>query len=328
MGLPKELSTEYASKYPESATMTIAKRMYADNPGVFSSVEAARSAIRHIRGTKGEAMRKYATVPKAAEKPGHNLWDGLPEPIADFSACVPFEIPEQRILVLSDIHFPFHDLRALTVALEHGAKMGVDAVILNGDILDCYALSRFVTDPRLRDFGKELEHTRAFLQALRKGFPDAKIYFRRGNHEARYETYMMTRAPELLGMSDLFSLPRVLGLEELGVSYHEERDYFRIGRLNVLHGHEFGKGGGVNAARWLFLKAKSTSLIGHFHKVDSHSGRDMEGKVTSTWATGCLCGLSPDYLRYNEWSHGFAVIHSDGYDFDVRNHRIIEGRVY
>jgi hypothetical protein len=139
---------------------------------------------------------------------------------------------------------------------------------------------------------------------------------------------MFTRAPELLGISEMFELPNILGLEALGISWHEEREYLQVGRLSVIHGHEFGKGGGVNAARWLYLKSGTTTMCGHFHRVDSHSDRRMDGKVTSTWATGCLCGMSPDYAIFNKWSHGFATIESDGYNFRVENLRIIEGKVY
>lgn len=330
MGVSKETAELYARKYPNAGNRTLARMAYRDEPLAFTTEEAAYTAIRRIRGAQGVKNRTLAQAPYMREQgeQGHNLWAGLPQPVADFSACVPFEIPEQRILVLSDIHFPFHDLKALEIALEHGYKAGVDSIILNGDILDCYALSRFVTDPRLRNFGKEIGQTKDFLQILRANFPDPKIRFRRGNHEARYQAYMETKAPELLGISEMFELKNVLGLDALGIDYHEERDYFKVGRLNIIHGHEFGKGGGVNAARWLFLKAKATAMCGHFHRVDAHSGRDMHGKVTSTWTTGCLCGLSPDYLRYNDWSHGFSIVESDGYNFAVQNHRIIEGRVY
>jgi len=333
MGLSRDVAEQYCREYPNAKTHTLSRKLYEENKKVYPTVNAARCAINKVRGKMGDRFRgidkRNGNDALHQEAVLHSSpFEALPDPIADFSECRPYIVGGKRILVLSDIHFPFHDKEALIIALEHGRKMDVDEILLNGDILDCYALSRFVTDPRLRDFGKELAQTKAFLHLLREQFPKATIRYRRGNHELRYENWMFVKAPEILGIKEVFEMKAILGLDNLGISWHDERDYWKVGRLNIVHGHEFGRGGGVNAARWLFLKAKSTSMCGHFHRVDSHSGRDMEGKITSTWTTGCLCGLSPDYLRYNEWSHGFAYIESDGHNFAAHNHRIIDGKVY
>jgi hypothetical protein len=84
----------------------------------------------------------------------------------------------------------------------------------------------------------------------------------------------------------------------------------------------------VNPARWLYLRAQATALCGHFHRTSNHTETDMDGAPTATWSAGCLCGLTPKWLRYNKWNQGFAYIESDGYDFRVENLRIIEGKVF
>jgi hypothetical protein len=55
----------------------------------------------------------------------------------------------------------------------------------------------------------------------------------------------------------------------------------------------------------------------------------MLGKLITTWSTGCLCNLNPDYMVLNKWNHGFAFVEvgSNG-DFTVKNHRIYKGRVW
>lgn len=49
----------------------------------------------------------------------------------------------------------------------------------------------------------------------------------------------------------------------------------------------------------------------------------------STWSTGCLCLLRPEYATQNKWIQGFAHItrESDN-DFHVRNFKIIDGKIY
>ncbi len=73
---------------------------------------------------------------------------------------------------------------------------------LNGDIIDFYAISRFEKDPRKRNFGHEVLMTRQFLHTLRKLFPNAAIYYKCGNHDVRYDHYIMRNAPDLLGMNE------------------------------------------------------------------------------------------------------------------------------
>ena len=334
MAIQKEVTRDYCARRPDMPTKTLADMMYAENPSVFKSAEAARSAVRKERGNAGTRHREIKARAGETEffrpngVPGFNMWEALPDPIGDFGSTVAVPVEQERILVLSDIHFPFHDKNALMSAVEYGKMRGADAIILNGDTLDCHTLSRFVTDPRLRDFGREVDYTKTFLRLLRQEFPNAAIYFKRGNHEERYEAYMFTKAPELLGISELFELDRILGLENLGVTDHGRRERLSVGRLDIIHGHEYGKGGGVNPARWIYLKASATVMIGHLHRTSQHSQPDISGSVTSTWSTGCLCGLSPDYARYNLWNHGFAFIESDGKDFRVDNLRFIDGRIY
>jgi hypothetical protein len=205
----------------------------------------------------------------------------------------------------------------------------VDAVILNGDIVDCFAQSRFERDPREVNWKREKDTTNQFLRHVRGRFPGARIKFKDGNHEERYDRWMALKAPELLGIQE-FTLPAALGFDALGIEHVDRMRHVKIGRLNVVHGHEWGGrgGGGVNPARWLYLRAQATALCGHFHRTSNHTETDMDGAPTATWSAGCLCGLTPKWLRYNKWNQGFAYIESDGYDFRVENLRIIEGKVF
>jgi hypothetical protein len=95
------------------------------------------------------------------------------------------------------LHFPYQDNEAIECAINEGLKQGCDAIILNGDALDCHMISDFVKDPRKRKFKDELYSIRQFLASLRHTFPNANIYYKEGNHEERYWRYMRIKAPEL-----------------------------------------------------------------------------------------------------------------------------------
>ena len=69
---------------------------------------------------------------------------------------------KNNILVLSDIHIPYQDNKALELAINYGIENKVNAIYLNGDTIDMYQGSRFIKDRRLRDLAGELELTRQF----------------------------------------------------------------------------------------------------------------------------------------------------------------------
>jgi hypothetical protein len=191
-----------------------------------------------------------------------------------------------------------------------------------------YQASRFIKDRRLRDLAGELEMTREFLKML-QGMFKCPIYFKIGNHEARWEHYLMLKAPELLGVDD-FKLEQLLRFREFGVTLVKDKQIAMAGKLPILHGHEWygGFAPPVNPARGLFLKAKESALVGHHHKTSEHTEKTLNGNVITTWSTGCLCGLEPEYAPYNGYNHGFAhVMVNKDQTYNVKNIRIINYKI-
>jgi predicted phosphodiesterase len=228
------------------------------------------------------------------------------------------------------LHVPYHDEEAIGLAIAYGKERKADAVIINGDMADFFALSKWEKDPRKRDLAGEVAAGRDMLQMLRDSFPKAKIVWKEGNHEERWERYLQTKAADLLGLPE-FSWANVYGLAERHVQHVGECRPLKLGKMTVIHGHEyrFSISNPVNPARGLFNRGKIHALCGHFHQPSNHAERRLDGKVVATWSTGCLCDLHPDYAPINNWSHGFAFVElaSNG-AFEVWNPRIIEGKVY
>jgi len=64
----------------------------------------------------------------------------------------------QRIIVLSDVHLPFHAPNAVELAIQVIKVWQPDRVIFNGDIMDFYAVSTHDKNPeRLKNGGLQTE---------------------------------------------------------------------------------------------------------------------------------------------------------------------------
>lgn len=254
---------------------------------------------------------------------------GLPESLEKEYKAFKLPINDNNILFLSDIHIPYHNIQALTMALRYGVEQKVNTIYLNGDIVDFYAISRFEKDPRKRDLAKEVLYTRDFLRTLRGIFPKASIYYKCGNHDVRFEQYIMKNAPDLLGLNE-FNLETLLHLDKYNIHFIPSLQITHIGKLTALHGHEMMTSvfSPVNIARGLFLRAKDSAICGHHHQASEHSEPNINGKVVTCWSVACLCELHPDYMPLNKHHHGFAHIMVDKHgDFEVYNKRIINGKI-
>jgi predicted phosphodiesterase len=235
-----------------------------------------------------------------------------------------------RLEAVSDIHAPYHTADAIVAACKLARLRKVVGILLNGDIADCFAVSRWETDPRKRNFKHEVETVRSLLLFIRSRFPDARIVYKWGNHEERYDAYQQVKAPHTLGIDD-YEFESVMRVRANGIETVKNMQPIKLGKLFVLHGHEyrFAIQNPVNPARGLFLRSQVSAMCGHFHQTSQHSEKNLAEHVTSTWSTGCMCDLHPEYMPLNKWNVGCAFVHvfRDG-AFDVNNSRIVDGKVW
>ncbi len=238
----------------------------------------------------------------------------------------PFIIQGKKIVILNDIHFPFHDEQALTVALEYAEKEGFDTILLNGDIIDNHSISRYNrVKSRVKNYTQEILVTREFLCNLRKYFPSKAIIYKYGNHEDRFDIRLAEKIPEFEG---LIGLDELLQFRENGIQLVKSKQIMIAGKLNIIHGHEI-KCGGKNVAANMLSKTNENVLFGHIHKKQEHTEKHVfTGSHIAAWSVGCLCDLNPDYMPFNQWVHGFAMVNveDDGY-FQVFNKQIQNGRI-
>jgi hypothetical protein len=256
--------------------------------------------------------------------------------IGDLRDDIVCEVTSNLTGIISDAHWPFHDLRrdasghfygAYLTALQELKTAGVQTVILNGDMLDCYQLSSHEKIELKRSWKWELDVGKKMLEHLRKFFGDSvRIIYREGNHEERFQRYLARKASELQGTIDIESM---LGIRENGIEWVCNRAKMTIGKLWVDHGHEWYGGGGVMPARNFRMKALDNILVGHVHRTSQDQiRRPLDGSFIAGWSVGCLCDLNPHYAPRNGWNHGFATVELEGDGtFAVNNRTIINGVV-
>lgn len=330
-----QIIRDFLKQNPDILNRTAARTIFAQNPDLYISIENTRTLVRTIRGNMGDRSRKWeATVNKEFHKP-----NGDPAIIGKEYNLNPVDLsvndfifPHFKPLILSDIHFPYHYLKAVLIAVEKGIEEGCDSIYLNGDTLDCYQISRFLKEGGMMTFNEEREMFFEFIDYLKDVTNNLPIFFKVGNHEERWQHYILRNAPELQDLGEL-KLEKMLRLEELGIGYISGRQICRMGKLYVIHGHEFGESvfSPVNPARGLFLKAKSSTLAGHNHQTSEHHENNLKGDSMACFSTGALCQLNPAYrpFAFTKWNHGFAIvtIDKDGSgNFEVDNYRIINGK--
>ena len=310
-------------------TLKLARIMYDENKLMFTNVEAARSTLREIEGKAGHKKRSTCKIydrHKCPDRPKNPY--NLPD--SDEETFDPYFIKgHKRVLVINDIHLPYHNIAAITAAFDFAKKEKPDAIFINGDLLDFHSVSYFEKDHRKKSFAAELGMLKGFFEKLNKLF-GAKIYFKLGNHEERYEKFLFQKAKELVGVEE-FELENIIKARAEGIEVIKDKRVVMMNELPFIHGHEFGRGvfSPVNSARGLFLQAKHSAVKGDSHVTSEHTEPNIMGKIMTTWSVGALCGLTPRWLPLNKWNHGMAIndLDANGIDFEFRNYRIFKGKV-
>lgn len=318
-----ELIRSYLKKFPSISSNKLATILINEWPTEFKTHDTARSLIRYYRGASGDKQR--AKLSPETYLPRFHI------PATDEQDLTPYEIPalQYPIIAAGDVHIPYHSQDALEIMLEQASAIGAKTLLMAGDWIDMYQVSRWQKDPRLRRVKDELAVFNSILDMIQKELPDMKIIFKIGNHESRFDNYLMANAPELYDMDEIH-LSSILNLADRNIDIVKDKQIMKFGHLHILHGHEyvFSISNPVNPARGLYNRAKKSSICFHHHQTSEHTEPSISGDIVTCWSAGCLCGLKPDYMPLNKWNHGFVEIEGgeDG-EFYVKNRRIVNYKI-
>jgi predicted phosphodiesterase len=323
------IAREYRAKHPEMPSAKLARIMKRDLPTEFPDLEQARWILRYIenkggpKDARGVKSDKGLLLTPRPMNP-YNL------PKSDEAEYKPFVFKgHKRVLIMADIHVPYHNIGAITAAIRFGKAEKPDALLLNGDTLDFYRISRFQSDFRKRSIAEELQVFKDLIDVFKKELK-CKIYFKLGNHDERYEQFLMRTAHELIGVEE-FEFANIIKARAEGITIIGDKRVMHLNKLRGIHGHEYigGITAPVNIARGLYLRGKVSAFQGHNHTTSEHTEPNMDSDITTTWSLGCLCELHPQYMPLNKWNHGFGIVDldSNGRDFEFRNKRIKDGKI-
>ena len=128
---------------------TLARKIVMENPGLFEQtngeVERVRRSIRYRTGAIGQELKNYATASGALRENLYNPEQMKPSEYmqafmgrGEKTSKETWHLPKniRKPLVISDLHFPYHEQPAIETAIDYGFKKGVDAFYINGDCID------------------------------------------------------------------------------------------------------------------------------------------------------------------------------------------------
>jgi len=233
-----------------------------------------------------------------------------------------------RIVWAGDFHIPFHNERAIEQMLEEEA--GADYLIVGGDLMDCYSISKFKKSQQI-DLFLEYQTALKYIDRFSKLF--GKVILLQGNHDERLNTLVDTVIPpeakflfrrtliDRLAAGEVFSAEGEIGKPKQFKNViavegtAETRWYTRIGQTIFAHPTKALKIEGRTVEQCLqYFRDRFDNIdsivIGHTHHLGRHYAHGrlcVEG--------GCMC-LPLEYshhasAKYSPVPNGYSVIVQD-----------------
>lgn len=216
----------------------------------------------------------------------------------------------------------------MKLALAVGCSLKPDIIVLNGDIIDNWAISTFVKNPQTPnyDVSYEIERTKGFLKELRHLFPKSRIVYIFGNHEYRWIKYIFKNADKFKKLKKI-SLEEQLETTELDIEVinsGNKENVWLYGKILIGHFNKVNKYSGLTAKN--LVEEKSISIIqAHTHRGGCSYKRLYDRDIVG-YENFCLCDRNPEYADHPNWQLGFSIIYKDINSdyFQVDQHYIAE----
>jgi len=231
---------------------------------------------------------------------------------------------------------PTHQPEVMDVSLQIIKDQQPGLIILGGDILDAPNIGKYEMDSNhfVDTLQLSIDGLHKYLARLRADNPNARIIDTKGNHDERFEKYVIRNAKSLFGIKPANmpsswatnSLPFLLRFDDLEIE--QEAGPVKINdRLITMHG-EFA-GGAV--AKYLGRYACSV-MFHHDHRRGYGRRVFPDGKAIEAFSFGCqadVTGSVPSYhnkvddrgntvKRYEAWDNGLGLVEYNAGDKPFR----------
>jgi len=180
----------------------------------------------------------------------------------------------------------------------------------------------------------EIFLVRRFLENLRKRFPKLEIIYMFGNHEARYEKWVIEKARPL---HNRLRLESEYGLENLNIEFYPYGFKYQVDNTNLFLMHS-PPSYGVNGARTSLLRKNDESyLFGCTHREQNAHITAGSGKRYMCYFNGWGGSVNetPNHAKvfsYRKghfgWQKCFSIVTViDGDKFNLNQYSVVDHRV-
>jgi predicted phosphodiesterase len=209
----------------------------------------------------------------------------------------------QKVFVISDTHFPFHNKKAYAKMLKLIKDEQPDVVIQIGDLLDQYVFSKYTKRVKITphdDVVLGLQVARQMWADIQKTVKNVKCYQILGNHDVRLMKRIGECLPELAEIYNLETLYNFPGVKVM----KSDREHLELDGIIYCHGH-------LN---------KSIDHAKHFNKptVHGHRHRPIIETEGSLWSmdVGFLADIDSIPLSYtpstiSKWRLAVGIVQNN-----------------
>lgn len=213
----------------------------------------------------------------------------------------------KKAIILPDLQIPYHDEKAVEIALELVRDVKPDKIVLLGDLLDLDSFSKFTNIPLAKEFAKSTQQAiidaHNLLTMLRQLAPRAEIVVLEGNHDRRMTDHTIKNNMAAYGLKradkpeswPVLSVPFLCAFDTLDVEYisgYPANRYWINENLQVQHGHRVRSSG--STAKLVSDNERVSTIFGHVHRIETqyktHPTYDGQ-KTNAAFSIGCLCRL-------------------------------------
>ncbi len=233
----------------------------------------------------------------------------------------------KKVLVYGDVHFPYHDEKAVNILYKYMRDYKPNVVVINGDLVDFYSISDYNKNIDEFRIQEELDLANEHLEKVRKLNPTAKIYFLDGNHERRLQKYLY-KHPELHDL-EVLRIDKLLNFREHKIKYisadydywSKTSGYLELGDVVIMHGDS--RLNGASTSKYAGYSAKNTMMtiqksvvMGHVHRMAIVTHYQYN-KMLYGIEHGCLSIKVPQA----NWQQGFVT-------FELYDNRLVNPRLH
>lgn len=222
----------------------------------------------------------------------------------------------EKWVICGDQHCPWQDETVHAAFLRFLKMYKPDGIIINGDFLDGYSVSRHLTgaldlqisDKTMITLEKEMIPANDVLDDYDAFLPKGcKKIFLYGNHEDRLRRFIGQGLNSVLG--NLLSPRRLLNLDRRKYETIEDypSGYYELGHLQVAHGSKAS----MNASKGILDEYRHSVANNHTHTSQLTYVGGIGVKQVGI-CVGCMCDMNSQGMKYakntGRWVHGWLAV--------------------